>query len=69
MKKIIHIEGMSCNHCSMRVTNAIKGVPGVTAVEVTLADKKAVIDAVDSIDNAALTAAVTGAGYTVTGID
>jgi copper chaperone CopZ len=37
------IQGMSCAHCSAAVTEAIKGVPGVSGVEVKLKENKAYI--------------------------
>ncbi|NOR48704.1 MAG: copper chaperone, partial [Methanosarcinaceae archaeon] len=40
----IKIEGMSCGHCQMTVTNAISGVDGVSNVEVSLKDGQATVD-------------------------
>lgn len=33
---IISIEGMSCQHCVMRVKKALEGLNGVTALNVTV---------------------------------
>jgi copper chaperone CopZ len=56
------IEGMSCEGCVATVTSALKAVPGVTSVEVSLQDKKATVAAAQvpaqTIENA-----VTKAGY------
>ena len=41
MEKIIKIDGMSCGHCVSSVTNALKAVDGVDAVEVSLDEKQA----------------------------
>ncbi|HHE39287.1 MAG TPA: hypothetical protein ENL20_12045 [Candidatus Cloacimonetes bacterium] len=41
--KIFKIEGMTCNHCVMHVTNAIKEVSGVEDVIVSLNEKNAKI--------------------------
>jgi copper chaperone CopZ len=30
---VMRIEGMSCDHCVRRVTKALEGTPGVTAVK------------------------------------
>lgn len=60
---VLKIEGMSCNHCKMAVENAIKGVAGVTAVQVDLAKKEAVVSG--SPERAALVEAVDDAGYRV----
>ncbi len=68
MKKRIGIEGMSCDHCVRRVTEALKGMPGVKAVDVRLAEKAAFVEA-DSIDETAIKAAVDDAGYDVVAIE
>ena len=36
MKKIYHIEGMSCDHCVARVEKALSEVPGVKKAKVNL---------------------------------
>jgi len=66
MKKEISIDGMSCQHCVNHVTEAIKKLAGVISVNVDLGQKKATVEG--EAQNDALTAAVTDAGYTVTGI-
>jgi copper chaperone len=35
-KKTLKIEGMTCNHCVMRVAKALKSVPGVQDAQVDL---------------------------------
>jgi copper chaperone CopZ len=67
MVKKIAIEGMSCGHCVARVEKALKGVNGVSGVEVSLAGKSASVTG-DGLAEEALRAAVEGAGYEVTGI-
>jgi copper chaperone CopZ len=67
MKKLLSIEGMSCNHCVMHVKSALEKLPGVKSVEVSLAGKSAVV-AGDGLDEAAIKAAVDEAGYAVTAI-
>lgn len=69
MEKIVHIEGMHCGHCTASVEKALKALPGVKKVEVSLEKKQAQIDAADSLSDALVTAAVTGAGFKVTGIE
>lgn len=39
----INIEGMSCAHCEMNIKKTIAAVDGVKKVEVSLAEKKAVV--------------------------
>ena len=40
-KRTMHIEGMSCNHCKMRVEQALRAVDGVAGAEVSLEKKTA----------------------------
>lgn len=67
MKKIISIEGMSCNHCVAHVETALKGLSGVDKVKVDLKKNQAELKA-DSIDDQLIRDAVSEAGYTVTAI-
>ncbi len=66
--KTIEIEGMSCGHCVHHVTEALKGVDGVTSVSVSLNQNKAMLETNDGVDDGALRHAVEEAGYTVTNI-
>ena len=65
MEKTMKIEGMMCAHCSGRVEKALNDLPGVTAT-VNLEAGTATVKG--DVDDAALTKAVTDAGYTVVGI-
>lgn len=67
MTKTISIEGMMCQHCVKHVTDALNKVPGVAA-QVSLENKNAVCTVEPSVTDAQLKAAVTEAGYEVTGI-
>ena len=67
MVRKIAIEGMSCGHCVARVEKSLKGVTGVTAVEVSLAEKSASVTG-EGLAEDALRAAVEDAGYEVTGL-
>jgi Cu+-exporting ATPase len=60
----LDIHGMTCASCVSRVEKALKAVPGVTGAEVNLAIERATVHILKSAtSNAALIAAVTGAGY------
>ncbi len=61
----LHITGMSCNHCRANVEQAIKAVPGVTSVEVNLADAQAIVHGTASPE--AIRQAVEGIGFGVEG--
>ncbi len=53
----LNITGMTCDHCVRSVTNALKDVPGVEEVTVSLDKNEAIVKG-DSVDVAALVAAV-----------
>ena len=63
MKKTVKIEGMMCQMCVKHVKNALS--PLDPEVEVSLENKCALID--ESVDDAAVAAAVKEAGYEVVG--
>jgi Cu+-exporting ATPase len=65
MKHIIHIEGMSCKHCSARVEKSLEAVSGVKSADVDLATKTATIESDDSVSQQTLYNAVTAVGYKV----
>lgn len=54
---------MTCNGCVKHVTEALRGVPGVAGVKVSLPDR-AEVDGTAPVDQ--LSAAVESAGYGVT---
>lgn len=39
-KAVVHIEGMSCGHCVMRVEKGVSGMPGVKSAKIDLAKKE-----------------------------
>lgn len=59
------VDGMSCAHCSGRVTKALEAVEGVTGVKVSHEEGTAWITADRKIDDDVLAHAVTEAGYEV----
>ncbi len=65
MDTVLKIEGMTCMHCKMRVEKALKGVSGVTGVQVDLAKKEAVVTG--SVERKIMAKAVADAGYKVVG--
>lgn len=60
----LHVEGMSCSHCSARVKNALEELKSVKQAEVDLEKKEAVITG-KNLDAAELKKAVEEAGYQV----
>lgn len=68
MKKEMCIEGMMCANCVRHVTKALEAVDGVTAVEVSLEGKNAVVTCAENVTDEILTTAVTEEGYEVKGV-
>lgn len=68
MKKVLHIEGMSCVHCQKHVSDALNALDGVQAT-VDLENAKADVEITGSVNDDTLKKAVTDAGYTVTSIE
>ncbi|WP_324825472.1 heavy metal translocating P-type ATPase [Sinanaerobacter sp. ZZT-01] len=64
----MNIEGMSCSHCSGRVTDVLNAIDGVEA-KVNLAQQSATIALSKEVDNSTLKKAVEDAGYHVTSIE
>ena len=66
-KTTLHLEGMSCGHCAMKVTQALQGVEGVKSADVNLEKKKVEIEFKNAkVDDGILIAAVEKAGYKAT---
>ena len=68
MVKTIRIEGMQCNHCKMTVEKALNSMEEVTRVEVSLENKKAVIELNKEIENDKIKNVILEAGFEVTEI-
>ena len=59
----LDVEGMHCEKCVARVTEALEGVDGVTTVAVSLEDNAATVEG-HGFNADALVAAVEGVGFT-----
>jgi copper chaperone CopZ len=59
----LRITGMSCNNCVRHVDEALRAVPGVTSVEVSLPEGRAKVEHAAETAAPALIAAVESAGY------
>ncbi|RMG73888.1 MAG: copper chaperone [Nitrospirae bacterium] len=62
----VKIEGMSCQHCVMRVKKAIDGVDGVNSSEVEIGSARVVFDESKTSEET-IKEAITKAGYRVAG--
>ena len=63
MKKTVAVTGMTCAACSARVEKVTKAVPGVHSAEVNLLAGKMTVDVEDESVLAAVSKAVSDAGY------
>ncbi|HHT25626.1 MAG TPA: copper chaperone CopZ [Firmicutes bacterium] len=62
----LHVEGMSCNHCKMAVTNALKSLTGVGDVNVDLNAKQVIVQYQPTqVSVSAMREAIEEEGYTV----
>ncbi len=64
----IKVNGMMCGNCEKHVKKALEAIEGITSVEASHADSLVTIETTKDIDEAALKAAVTEAGYEYAGI-
>jgi copper chaperone len=63
----LNVTGMTCGGCAASVRNALVRLPGVSAVDVSLADGRVEVRFDDSrVDAEQMREAVQGAGYEVT---
>ena len=69
IKKTVHVEGMTCQHCVQHVKKSLEGINGVSSVKVDLNSKTAVIKSSNDIDDDLIKTAVKDAGYEVTKIE
>ena len=66
-EQIVHIEGMTCNHCVMSVKKGLSSLDGVTEVDVNLEAKIARVKG--AIDAEKINDTIKELGYTVKGIE
>ena len=63
MEKTYTVTGMTCSHCVDSVGSEIKQFPGVTGVQVDLANGAVTVTSDSPLDDTAVAAAVDEAGY------
>ena len=57
------VSGMTCSHCVASVTEEVQEIPGVENVDVVLESGALTVTSSQSLDDAAVRAAVEEAGY------
>ena len=65
MKETLKIEGMTCDHCVMHVTNALEAIDGVEKAKVSLKKNEALVKFSVPADMDKMAVAVAEAGYKV----
>ena len=63
MKKILWIEGMSCQHCVKHVQQALEKVEGIQVIEVNLKKKYAMVNLEKEVEDKILSTVIKEAGY------
>lgn len=66
-QSVYSVVGMTCSHCVNAVRSEVSGIPGVTQVDVDLAEGKVTICAEPAPSAEAVRAAVEEAGYELAG--
>ncbi|MFJ8041088.1 heavy-metal-associated domain-containing protein [Kitasatospora sp. NPDC096147] len=64
---VLTVGGMSCGHCERTVSAALSALPGVTDVTAEAKAERVTVASAAALDEAAVRAAVEGAGFTYTG--
>ena len=69
MKKIINIEGMSCEHCVKHVTESLENIKELDSVKVSLLRNAAKVESKEDVEDEKLKKAIEDAGYKVTSVE
>lgn len=69
MIKTVKIEGMSCGHCTARVSAALMGLDGVENAEMSLENKTAVLTLSKDVSDDIIRETVDDTGFDVVGIE
>lgn len=66
---VLHVAGMTCNHCEMSVKSGVSELPGIIEVNASFTDSTAYVKYDASLVNMEdITAAIAKKGYQVEGI-
>jgi copper ion binding protein len=69
MKRVIKIEGMSCQHCVHHVKSALEEIDGINNVVVSLETNSASVDFESHIEYKVIEDAIAEVGYKVISIN
>jgi copper chaperone CopZ len=62
-----HVEGMTCRHCALSVSEEVGGIDGVSSVDVELATGSVTVVAAREIGRDEVGAALSHAGFALAG--
>ena len=68
-KRILHVEGMMCEHCEAHVKEALEAIDGVEEAVASHKEGTAVVTLTKDVDNNVMKTAVEKEDYTVTSIE
>lgn len=68
MEKVIHIDGMKCDHCQAKAQNALNSIAGVEA-EVDLNSKQAIVRLQNDVADQDFKEALSKVGFEVASIN
>lgn len=69
MKKIINIEGMSCENCVKHVTESLENISELDSVKVSLLRNAAKVESKEDVEDEKLKKAIEDAGYKITSVE
>jgi len=68
MRKVLKVEGMTCQHCVQTVNETVAKMAGIEKVEVSLEEKEVTVEFDESQTNPEdISAAIVAAGFEVAG--
>ena len=67
-RKIINIEGMTCEHCANKVKTTLENLVDISKAKVELNKKRTIVTYDNTVDDFLLQDTIEKLGYTVTGI-
>lgn len=67
-KKVINVEGMSCEHCVVKIQKALEQLIDVIKVKVDLKEKRVFVYYQNDLDSILLQKTIEELGYIVTGV-